>query len=421
MQRDEMRDGGALLGQALGEIAEVARDVHRGIADRLFGLAGRPALPAKLLHDGIAGIAYGSTRLGVRLLPAAAGGAGAAVAEPSTASLHDDPRGHFFLNALNGFWGDRLAEQRPSLAPQLSLRTHEGVLRRVPANVVHDLPAETGGRIVVFLHGLCENDLMWRLGALKRYGDASVTYGSRLRDERGWTPLYGSYNTGLRISDNGRQLAEVIEQLVARWPVPVTDVALVGHSMGGLVARSAAHQGHAAGQSWIGALRHVVGLGAPHLGAPLERFVNNGTRLLGRLPETRPFAEWLNRRSVGIKDLRHGAILEDDWTGWEPDDPRDHCTPATLLPGVAYSVAAATLSQRADGLFKHDLLVQHSSAHGSGPVRRIEFETDRLFHIGRRHHFDLLNDPQVYEQLARWLDTPPRQMTADSAAEHAGA
>jgi pimeloyl-ACP methyl ester carboxylesterase len=411
MQREELRDGGALLGQALGEIAEIARDVHRGVAGRMFGLVGGPALPVKLLHDGIAGIAYGSTRLGVRLIPAALGGVGAATAPPSTESLHDGPRGHFFLNALNGFWGDRLAEQRPSLAPHLTLRTHAGVLRHKPANVVHDLGDDATGRIVVFLHGLCENDLMWTLGALKNYGDPTATHGSRLRDEQGWTPLYASYNTGLRISDNGRRLAGLLEDLTARWPVPVEDIALVGHSMGGLVARSAAHRAHADGQAWIGALRHVVGLGAPHLGAPLERFVNNGTRLLGRLPETRPFATWLNNRSVGIKDLRHGAIVEDDWNGFELDDPADHCTAATLLPGVAYSVVAATLSQRPDGLFKHDLLVQHSSAHGSGPVRRIEFETDRLFHIGRRHHFDLLNDPQVYEQLARWLATPPQVMT----------
>jgi pimeloyl-ACP methyl ester carboxylesterase len=222
-----------------------------------------------------------------------------------------------------------------------------------------------------------------------------------LRDSDGWTPLYAEYNSGLHISDNGRLLATYLDELQAAWPVPVTEIALVGHSMGGLVVRAAAHQ--AADFAWAGSLRHVIGLGAPHLGAPLERLVNRGTHALGRLPETLPFAQWLNRRSVGIKDLRHGAVLEDDWFGIDPEDRLDRCNPATLVPGVQYSMVSATLSRKPDGVFAHDLLVQHMSAHGSGAKRRIEFDVDRLFHIGRRTHFDLLIDPEVYGAIRGWL------------------
>ena len=226
------------------------------------------------------------------------------------------------------------------------------------------------------------------------------------------------YNTGLHISENGRLLAGYLETLVERWPVPVTEIALIGHSMGGLVVRSAAHQAAERELAWVKPLRHIVGLGAPHLGAPLERFVNAGTHPLARLPETRPFATWLNRRSVGIKDLRHGSVLDDDWHGFDPDDPADRVGAATLLPGVAYSMVSATLAQRPDGRFAHDLLVEHVSAHGTGrpnAVRRIEFEVDRLFHVGRRTHFHLLNDQVVYERLRDWLDG------ADGAAPPAAA
>jgi len=403
MQADEIRDSGALLGTALGEVAELARDVHKAVAGRLFGLLGDVAAPVRLTHDAISAVAYGSARLGVKVIPAAVGAASATLSDPSAESIDANPRAHFALSALSGFWGDRLATQRASLAPVFSMRTHDGVLRRVADNLAHDVAGEATPKVIVFLHGLCETDRYWRYGALKHYGDPNVTFGSMLRDEDGWTPLYAEYNSGLHVSENGRLLAEYLDELMRAWPVPVREIALVGHSMGGLVVRSAAHQGADLGHGWTVHLSNVVGLGAPHLGAPLERLVNRGTHAMARLPETMPFAQWLNRRSVGIKDLRHGAVLENDWFGVDPDDRLDRCNPATLLAGVQYSMVSATLSRNFDGFFDHDLLVQHASAHGSGPSRRIEFDVDRLFHVGRRTHFDLLIDPEVYGAIKGWL------------------
>lgn len=405
MRGDEARDTGALLGTALGELAEMVRDVHGAIAGRLFGLIGAPARPARLLHDGIAAIAYTSTRAGVRVVPAAVGLVAMTNIDPGAPSLQDDPRGRFALGALNGIWGDRLAEQRPALARPMSVRAHAGRLRPVPSDVVHDVAETATGRIIVFLHGLCENDLSWGFRAAKTWGDRTVTYGSLLRDERGWTPLYVSFNSGLHISANGSELAEYLEAIVSGWPVPVTDVTLVGHSMGGLVARSAAHQGAERDHCWVPSLRHLVGLGAPHLGAPLERAVNKGTHAMAKLPETRPFATWLNRRSVGIKDLRHGALVEADWSSSDPEDQLDTCTDVAFLPDVAYYSVSATLSREPTGglPFLGDLLVDHASATGSGPRRRLAFAVERSLHLGGRHHFHLLGDPVIYEHLRDWL------------------
>ncbi len=406
MRADEMRDSGALLGTTLDEFTEIARDVHKALAGRIFRLFGPAARPAQVLHDAIAVTAYAGSRLAVRTVPAVVGAVAAETGKASVDAYADTPRGHFTLSALSGFWGDRLAEQRAALAPVMSVRTHEGSLRRMPGNVAHDTAAPTG-KLIVFLHGLCETDRYWWFGAERAWGDPGVTYGSKLRDERAWTPLYMHYNSGLHISENGRLLAGYLETLVDRWPVPITEIALVGHSMGGLVVRSAAHLAAERDLAWVAALRHIVGLGTPHLGAPLERFVNAGTHAMARLPETRPIAAWLNRRSVGIKDLRHGSVVDADWTGFDPDDPTDRVTAATLLPGVAYSMVSATLSERPHGRLAHDLLVEHISAHGTGrpdAVRRIEFEVDRLFHIGRRTHFHLLNDQAVYDRLRAWLD-----------------
>jgi pimeloyl-ACP methyl ester carboxylesterase len=407
MQPAEIRDSSALLGTALGEVAVLVRDVHKAVSGRIFGLLGEPAAPVRMAHDAISAIVHTSTGLGVKGIPTALGAAGAVLGNPAAEPISETPKAHFALNVLNGFWGDRIAEQRAALASVLSLRTEDGQLRKLAANLAHDVGQDATGRVIVFVHGLCESDRFWTFKSRTHYERDGVTYGRLLHEDQGWTPLYASYNTGLHVSANGRLLAGYLDELLSAWPVPITEVALVGHSMGGLVVRSAAHQAAERGQAWTSKLRHVVGLGAPHLGAPLERFVNKGTHAMSRLPETRPFAEWLNRRSVGIKDLRHGALLEADWSGFDPDDGTDNCGEATLVPGVTYSMASATLSRRPDGLFAHDLLVQHVSAHGTGhptrATRRIAFEPDRLAHIGRRTHFDLLSDPQIYAALRGWL------------------
>lgn len=407
MRADEMRDTGVLAGTELSQLADVVHEVHKAAAGRLFGLPGKHAMPIRRLHDGIAAIAYGSTMLGVKYLPPVAGMVAAAFQDPKAASSHDTPRGRFVLGAVNGLRGDYVAENQVALAAHMRMRLHGGQLRRVPANLAADA-AQGGtstGRLAIFAHGLCETDLCWSFAAEKRWGERRTTYGSMLLADDGWTPIYLNFSTGVHISANGLELADQLEELVQLWPVPVTEIAIIGHSLGGLVGRSAAHQGQALEHRWVPKLRHIVGLGTPHLGAPLERFANWGTHRLAQLPETRPIAAWLNKRSVGIKDLRYGAMIEDDWLGFDVDELlQDRCTTATFLPGVAYSVASATISREPEGLFAMDLLVQHSSAHGVGKLRSIPFEQDRTFHLGgRKHHFDLLADPLVYEKLREWL------------------
>ena len=407
MQEAEIRDGGALLGTTLGEFIELTRDVQKAVAGRVFARLGPRAALTKRYYDAIAATGYAATRLSMRVIPAAAAAVAAHTGRADTESVHDSPRGHFAFSALSGIWGDRLAEQRAALAPTLSMRTHDGPLRRTSADVVNDLGDDPTGKLAVFVHGLCESEHFWWFGAEKNLGDRGVTYGSLLREDLGWTPLYVRYNSGLHVSENGRLMADYIQALISEWPVPVTEMALVGHSMGGLVARSAAHQAAVDNRTWTRTLRHIVGLGAPHLGAPLERWVNAGTHAMAKVPETRPIATWLNRRSAGIKDMRYGALVEDDWAGVDPDDRLDRCTPANLLPGVAYSMVSATVSRNPKGPLAHDLLVEHVSAHGTGrrnATRRIEFDADRLFHVGQRTHFHLLTDSVVYDQLRSWLD-----------------
>jgi pimeloyl-ACP methyl ester carboxylesterase len=268
----------------------------------------------------------------------------------------------------------------------MELRHRDRVVTPDAAELAAAHPDATD-RIVLFVHGLCATEHCWSL-----YEDEP--YGRRLRADLGYTPLYIRYNSGLHVSENGRRLAELLDAVVAAWPVEVRAVSLVGHSMGGLVARSAAHYGNAAQARWLCVLRHVVCLGSPHLGAPLEKLANAGAWTLGLFPETRPFAHAINRRSAGIKDLRFGYVLDDEWRDVDPD---------ALLATPAASPRCST-RWRTTSCPRHpvarligDTLVRVASAAGHAAWRR---STHAIAPAG---HLRLLNHPTVYELLRAWL------------------
>jgi pimeloyl-ACP methyl ester carboxylesterase len=268
---------------------------------------------------------------------------------------------------------------------------------------------EAGPRMAVFVHGLCETDDAWRL--LPPGGPGRPSYGDRLRDELGRTPLYVRYNTGLHVSDNGRRLAQLLDELSSEWPHPLEEITLVGHPMGGLVARSACHYAALDGLPWSNAVRHVFCLGSPHLGADLEKGANVLAWALGLLPETRALAGALNARSAGIKDLRYGSRVEEDWRDSDPDELlRDRCGELPFLPGVSYYFVAASLRDGPLGTLLGDLVVRVPSAsgRGRGRGRRIEFEVENGRELSGLTHFDLLGHEAVYEQLRSWISRADR-------------
>lgn len=402
--RGELGDAARLAGTAGAALVERVQELHEAVAGRSFAGSGPGASPARAVHDGIARAVYGGLKRGFR------GGAhlvgGVLEHHPATRGakpLSEHPRGRFALGAVNGWLGDRLEAEGSALAVRCAVRLEGDDVPCSPEALAAGFPEATGD-VVVFLHGLMESEEAWRIGA-----DGGPTYGERLQ-ERGWTPVFLRMNTGLRISENGRCVASLLEDLCESWPVEVRRVALVGHSLGGLVARSACHQAGEQGRAWPRHVRHVVTLGAPHTGSWLERLAAQSVAVMSRLPETRPVAEVIRSRSVGIKDLRHGSIVEDDWRDHHPDEVLDdRCTEIPLPEGVRHHVVAATLTQdprhplsRAVG----DLLVQDCSAHGRSRTRSIPFETDDVRHLGGLTHFALLNHPRVFELLERWLCEP---------------
>jgi pimeloyl-ACP methyl ester carboxylesterase len=268
--------------------------------------------------------------------------------------------------------------------------------------------------MVVFVHGLVQGEEAWgpRIvaavpGEPEPHPDDGRPYGERLENDLGLTPVYVRYNSGLRVSDNGQRLSNLLDDLVAAWPVPVEQIALVGASMGGLVARSACYYGDRDDKPWAAAVRTVVTLGTPHLGAPLEQGAHVVDIVLRKTPETEPFSRILGSRSVGVKDLRYGNLVEEDWFGYDPDELlTDRATHVPFLDHATYYFVAATVTSDAAHPAGHllgDGLVRYASASGNGKTRRIPFDHDKGFHLTGVHHLSMLNHPIVYTKLREWL------------------
>jgi len=410
MREGEIRSLAEIAAGSIAQPAAVGREVHAAVGDRVFGILGPLGAPVHLVHERITSGSYRLIGAALRAPVAVGGRTLARATAPGAPALGDSTAGGVALGVMNGIVGDRLARDHPDLALELTVRRRGREVSTDGAGLDRAFPDATP-RLAVFVHGLCETDEAWRLSP-PGAGRRRPTYGARLRDELGYTPVYVRYNTGLHVSDNGRRLAAVLDQVSAGWPAEVEQIALIGHSMGGLVARSACHYGEREGHRWVERVRHVFCLGSPHLGAPLERAANLAGWALNRLPETRPFGDlFFNRRSAGIKDLRFGSCVEEDWSDCDPDEfLRDRCREVPFLPFTAYYFVGATLTARKEGIggLIGDLLVHYPSASGNGRRRRIPFEVENGCHLGGVNHLELLNHPAVYDQIRSWLERGSR-------------
>lgn len=384
-------DALVLAASALDDVVvATARDTHTAIARRVHGAlrlgVGRAAAPAEMLHRGIAGAVYGSIGLTVK-------GAGAGLAKLGEAgvgpTLDATPRGRFVRAAVNGLIGEELTRDHPQLAIEMGVR-HEGrdvVLTR--EGVAEAFP-DAGGRLVVFLHGLCENEAYWNYHRDR----TGTTYGEHLAGQ-GWSPVYLRANTGLALRENGVALACVLQRLVDAWPTEVTRIVLVGHSLGGLIARasSAVVADGDAPAAWTNLVSDVITLGTPHLGSWFAVGAGHASRTLARAPEVAAFGRIIDRQAPGILDLVEG--LGED---------------VPPLPHARYRLVSASLTRtpqhpvaRAIG----DLLVTPQSAVGRDRRTGTDlFPGAEVLRLPRTDHFDLLNHPDVYPALDRWLGTP---------------
>jgi pimeloyl-ACP methyl ester carboxylesterase len=411
VQRQEVRSLADAAGEGTRVLTALVRDLHSGIAGRVFKLIGPAAKPVELIHNSTAAAAYCAVDRALRTSLRGVGTLAAEVyGDDEDGSIDSRPRVAGAIAALNGIYGDQLIKRGNGLALKMQIRRHGEPVDLTAAAVAAAFPAATG-RLAVFVHGWCLTDRSWQRPP--RTGEDARPYGARLHDDLSFTPVHVRYNTGLHISDNGKALADLLNRLQSLWPVPIEEITLVGHSMGGLVVRSACHYAGQQQHNWTEAVRHVVCLGSPHLGADLEKGVNAASWALAQLPETRAVAAFLNRRSAGVKDLRYGACLDEDWNNCDPDEfLRDRCHEVPFLPTATYHFVATTAGPRALGLMIGDHLVRAKSASGVGKMRQLPFEPAHGLTLTGLNHFDLLNHPDVYTKLLEWLGRSAQQESA---------
>ncbi len=388
---EDLRGASRLVIEATIGITGVVESMHRTIA------AGPDAL-GRPLDGAVAAVLrpiYGGIRGATRLVGSGIDGALArlstVVGERAPAAEHEA-----VLAVVNGVLGDYLHDSGNPLAIPMRLRRAGQPLPTDREQLRASL-GPSARRLLVLVHGSCRNDRQW----LRRGHD----HGAVLAAAHGFTPVYLHYNSGLHVSTNGRMFSGVLQSLVDAWPGELDELVIVGHSMGGLVARSACDAAEASGHGWRATLSKLVTIGTPHHGAPLERGGNWIDVLLGINRYVAPLARLGKIRSAGVTDLRFGNVRDEDWSARDRfaagGDPR---RPLALPAGVACFAIAGTLTREPGPSLRSDGLVPVDSALGrSDAAPDIGFPTDHQWIAHGTGHIDLLDAETVSTRLLAWL------------------
>ncbi len=388
-----MKNTFALRPTDLRALAQLATNGTIGVTDLVEAMHAGIVAPMGLAHPQkkarttrIAGFAYNAVRGTTRVV---GGALDLALSLPRTRSKSSSLERDALISAMNGVVGDRLVKTNNDLAINMEFYVDGEALsltRETLANV-----AGNRKKIVILVHGLCMNDRQWW-----REGH---NHGAALADDLGFAPIYLRYNSGRHVSENGREFAELLDTLVTMWPNDIDEIAIVAHSMGGLVTRSAFHYGKLAKHGWMKRAKRVVFLGTPHLGAPLERGGHGIDIILGAAPFAKPLARIGKVRSVGITDLRYGNIVDEDWAN------RSTRTFTPLPRGTkCFAIAATTGSDdhALKGKLLGDGLVPVASALAMSESESA-FAKSRQSIAYETNHMALLSDARVYRKIATWL------------------
>jgi pimeloyl-ACP methyl ester carboxylesterase len=403
VRASDLRGMGQLATQATMNVTRITEGVHQSVWNTL----GMPGGKEPGRTRGITGLVYNSI-YGVTQLLGSGVDKVLEKQQPWFDTLDKDKtetnERAAVLSALNGVMGDQLAELNNQLAIPMTFYHRQQALSWNDEEQALVIP-QAKSKVLLMIHGLCMNDRQW----CGEHEGIQIDHGDQLSSTLGYTPVYLRYNTGLHISQNGRELSELLEQLVDNWPAEIEELTIVAHSMGGLLTRSAIYYGQQRSMQWPNVIKSIVFLGTPHHGAPLERAGNKLGAILSAIPYTAPFNRLSNLRSSGITDLRYGYIVDEDWQGQarfgnHADERFGVPLPAEI---TCFTVAATTASQRsllADRLIGDGLVPLHSALgiHKTENHHLLFADTSQKIFYGM-NHMQLLSAPDVTRQLEEWL------------------
>jgi pimeloyl-ACP methyl ester carboxylesterase len=319
---------------------------------------------------------------------------------PAIGKIKDSDKKEIILSVLNGVIGDYLEEKENPLKITMQFRYQSKTLAIDPKSIKVAYP-KVNGKILLMIHGSCMNDLQWTR--------KDHNHGKIIATELNKTPIYLKYNSGLHISSNGKNLNNLLEELVKNWPVPIEELVIIAHSMGGLVSRSALYYGEKNQKKWTKHVKKIVFLGTPHHGSYVERTGNYLDLILESIHYAKPFARLGKIRSAGVTDLRYGNLIDEDWK----DDHRfeiknDKRRNIQLSKQIEFYTIAAVIGNETTSLSTQilgDTLVDVKSALGQhkNPDKNLNFKKENIWISYDSNHLDLISNPKILNKIKVWL------------------
>ncbi len=384
-----------LMTDAIIGVTDLVEDMH----ERVVHPPLLPSTPVQHLITKIAGITYKSIRWSTRFIGS---GTDKALGQLTSAlgEVEATDKKEALRSVLNGVIGNYLEKNNNPLKINMQFR-HDAKAIPLNSKSIKKAYPTINGKILLMVHGSCHNDIQW---TRKEHN-----HGTILAEELNKTAIYLHYNSGRHVSTNGQEFNELLEELIQHWPVPVEELIILAHSMGGLVSRSAFHYAQQQEQSWIKKLKKIVFLGTPHHGAPLEQAGNFLDVILEAIPYAKPFARLGKIRSAGVTDLRYGNLLDEDWEDSDRFKMQGDQRKSISLPEQVdcYSIAGVvgkktkSISSKVLG----DNLVSVKSALGQhkNPSRDLNFKKKNTWIAYESSHSELLSNPKIYTKIKSWL------------------
>jgi len=385
------------LSSDLQGVSQLTVDAIKGTTKVVEALHSTIAQYTPILGDpkektkGLTGVIYKSINTVTHLL-----GEGIDVVLKKTRTMQGEYSGEHKLSktreavasAMNGVLGDHFDKGDNPLAIIMSFRINGKTLDK---DQLRALINQSENPVTILIHGLCMNDLQW-----KREGH---NHGELIAQELGHTVVYLHYNTGLHVSENGRQLSELLYELELTENVSLN---LMGHSMGGLVARSACYYAKGLNHQWVSSVKKMIFLGTPHHGAILAKGGHWADVFLQISPYSAPFAKITKVRSNGLHDLRHGCVIDEDWS------VNEQRKIVPLPKNISCYAIATTTSEYVSEFHEKivgDGLVSINSALGIHKDKKLDLNIpkDNQWTSAEINHMQLLSHEKIYSVIRSWL------------------
>jgi pimeloyl-ACP methyl ester carboxylesterase len=383
-----------LIVDATVSVTDLVEEMHKQVVHPSF----LPSTSIQKLISKIACFTFNNIRWSTKLI----GNSISKILEyitPAIGNIKSSDKKEVLLSVLNGVIGDYLEEKENPLKIEMQFRYQSKTIE-INAESLKVTYPKINGKILLMIHGSCMSDVQWTR--------KNHNHGEILSEELEKTPIYLNYNSGKHISTNGKKLNENLQKLVENWPVPVEEIIIIAHSMGGLLTRSALYYADQNQNNWTKHLKKVAFLGTPHHGSHVERIGNYVDLILESVPYLKPFARLGKIRSAGVTDLRYGNLIAEDWQKSgrfeRKGDQRQHIQ---LPKNIDFYAVAAVIGKETIGSAKilGDSLVDVKSALGQHKKteKNLDFKLENTLIVYKNNHLDLLSNPEILEKLKIWL------------------